>query len=234
MPYLQSKHLALTVVTSLVLVFLFLPYTLLLMLGHKLYRLSGRKYFHWLNKIKPLLDSYYASYNIHTRYWTGLMLLVRCSLYIVFSFNSLGGTRESLLAIIITFTTVGFAAGFIYQGRIHKNLSTNILEASVYLNLVSISAGTAQLSFNARTGLVYCHVGIIFATMVGINIYHFHIMYTAKSVMWLRLKAMIALQFQTSKPARDNGQLTAKSSQDPHQIVSRTVIELREPLLEDQ
>ena len=36
-PFLGSKHLLLTVVTSLVLVFIFLPYTLLLLLGYKLY-----------------------------------------------------------------------------------------------------------------------------------------------------------------------------------------------------
>ena len=82
-PYLQSWHLLLTVVTSLVLVFLFLPYTLLLLLGYKLYRFSGKKYFYWFNRLKPLLDSYYAPYKIHARYWTGLMLLVRCALYLV-------------------------------------------------------------------------------------------------------------------------------------------------------
>ena len=63
MPYLKSKHLFLTVVTSLVLVFLFLPYTLLLLLGHKLYRFTGKKHWRWLNRLKPLLDSYYP----HTR-----------------------------------------------------------------------------------------------------------------------------------------------------------------------
>ena len=84
-PYLQSRHLLLTVVTSLVLVFLFLPYTLLLLLGYKLYRFSGRKHMRWLNRLKPLLDSYYAPYNKHTRCWTGFLLLVRCALYIVFT-----------------------------------------------------------------------------------------------------------------------------------------------------
>ena len=74
-PYLQSKHLVLTVVTTLVLVFLFLPYTLLLLLGYKLYRFSDRKGFHWLNRIKPLLDSYYAPHKIHTRYWTGYIIV---------------------------------------------------------------------------------------------------------------------------------------------------------------
>ena len=83
--FLGSGHLPLTVVTSLVLVFIFLPYTLLLLLGYKLYGFSDRKGLRWLNRLKPLLDSNYAPYNTHTRYWTGFLLLVRCVLYSVFS-----------------------------------------------------------------------------------------------------------------------------------------------------
>ena len=41
---LEPKHLFLVIVTSFVLVFLFLPYTLLLLLGHKLYRFTGKKH----------------------------------------------------------------------------------------------------------------------------------------------------------------------------------------------
>ena len=89
-PYLQSWHLFLTVVTALFLIFFFLPYTLLLLLGYKVYRFSGRKYFRWLNRMKPLLESYYAPYTVHNRYWTGFLLLVRCILYMILSSYSLG------------------------------------------------------------------------------------------------------------------------------------------------
>ncbi len=66
--YLHSKHLYLSIFTLLVLVFIFLPYTLLVLLGHLLYRLPYRKYYHWLLiRIKPLLDSYYAPYKVKTR-----------------------------------------------------------------------------------------------------------------------------------------------------------------------
>ena len=65
-PYLQSWHLLLTVVTSIVFVFLFLPYTLLLLLGYKLYCFSGRKHMRSLNRLKPLLDSYWIPTMPHT------------------------------------------------------------------------------------------------------------------------------------------------------------------------
>ena len=149
-PLFKSAHLLLTVVTSLVLVFIFLPYTLLLLLGYKLYGFSGRKGLRWLNRVKPLLDSYYAPYNTHTRYWTGFLLLVRCVLYSVFL---LGDTYKSLLSIIITFTAL-VCVVFIFS-KIHISRIPNAVEVSVYLNLIVLSGvsyitmGSAKLFIEA-------------------------------------------------------------------------------------
>ena len=125
----------LIVVTSLVLVLFFLPYALLLLLGHRLYRFTGRRYFRGFSRIKPLLESYYAPFKPHTRYWTGLLLLVRCALYIVFSFNSF---ENSLLAIILTFT----ALAILGAGRVYQNNFVNFIEMFAYFNLVVLSATT--------------------------------------------------------------------------------------------
>ena len=225
-PYLKSKHLALTVAITLVLVFFFLPYTLLLLLGHKLYR---KKRF---GRFKPLLDSYYAPYKIKHRYWTGLMLLIRCGLYIVFSFNSLGGASRSHLAIIITFTAIGCIVSFV---KMYKNLAVNILEASVYFNLVSLSAVVA-LSAHRIPAFVYFFTGCVFFSMAGVIVYHFHVLYIAKSTIWLKITTMVADRFQRysttqiTPPTTDTG----SSSHDPFRIVSRSVISLREPLLESE
>lgn len=139
------------------------------------------------------------------------------------------------MAIIITFTVVGFATGFVYRGRIYKNLSVNILEALAYLNLVTLSAVTAQLTNKTRTTLIYSLVGIVFTTTIGVTVYHLHILYIAKSTIWLKVIALIGSQFCNPKTAAETDPSTANittSSQHPHKIVSKTVIELREPLLE--
>ena len=234
-PYLESWHLLLTVVTSLVLVFLFLPYTLLLLLGYKLYRFSGRKHMHWLNRLKPLLDSYYAPYKIHTRYWTGFLLLVRCALYIVFSYNSLGGTSKSLLAIIITFTAIIVIAWL--SVKIYKRTLNNIVEASIYLNLIVLSAVTlAELESPA---LVHSLVGTVFITMMAIIAYHFHTLYISKSTIWKKIETKVSSVIESIWLLIDTKNtapvpLPANiSSHDPHKIVSETTVELREPLLEN-
>ena len=103
-PYLQTRHLALTAVTTLVLIFFFSPlYSPSYVFGFKFYNLSGRKYCYLINNIKSLLDSYYATYRINVRYWTGLLLLVHCALYVVFLMSSID-KNKNLFAIVVTFT----------------------------------------------------------------------------------------------------------------------------------
>ena len=233
-PYLQSKHLFLTVVTSLVLVFFFLPYTLFLLLGHKLYRLSGRKHFHWLVKIKPLLDSYHAPYKIRSRHWTGVLLLIRCTLYIIFLLDPIS-MNKSCVAIILTFTVLGFTMGTVYAGRIYKGGLNNLLEAGTYLNLIVLST-TALAGFLSKA-LVYLLVGISFTFTLLISAYQFHLLYIAKTSLWQRLEEK---WFQIKSKCRATKKISGcllpqatNMSHDPHKIITKTVIELREPLIED-
>ena len=227
-PYLQSWHLALTAVTSLVFVFFFLPYTFLLLLGYKLYR------FKWLNRLKPLLDSYYAPYKTHTRFWTGFLLLVRCALYIVFSYNSLGATSKSLLAINATIAALVITAWLSIV--IYKSFVVNAIEGSVYLNLIVLSA--AASNGVGSPAVVYSLIGVAFVTMVSIVMYHFHVTYTAKSAMWLNVSTRcLHLKRKLCGPTAELPpvEIPVKgSSQDPHKIITRTVVDLREPLLSNQ
>ena len=222
-PYLESKHLFLTVVTSLVLVFLFLPYTLLLLLGHKLYRFTGKKHWHWLNRLKPLLDSYYAPYKNHTRYWTGILLLVRCALYIIFSLSS---ANNSLSTISLTFTVSGFIIGFL---RIYKSMIINLIEACVHLNLIVLSV-TALTGLN-RAALVYSLVGLEFVVLVALIALQFHLLYIAKTALWLRLKNKWP-RFRKEQSVINTPPNTVNPSHDPHKLVTMSVIDLREPLLD--
>ena len=89
--YLHGKHIPLFVVGILFLVFIFLPYTLLLLLGQWLQKFSGIKVLSWMNnlKLKAFLEAYYAPYMIKHRYWTGLLLVARFMLLPVFAVNVL-------------------------------------------------------------------------------------------------------------------------------------------------
>ena len=227
--YLQSKHLLLTVVVTLILIFAFLPYTLLLLLGYKTYRFSGRKYFRFLRRLRPLLESYYGPYETRTRYWTGFLLLVRCALYMVFSYNSLGGERKSLLAIVIVFMGVTITAWL--SVKIYKKFILNIIEASIYLNLVVLSAAT--LADVNTPALVYSLVGVTLATLIGIMVYHFHIRYVTRTAFWQRIETKVTSHFKNKPKYVFSTAGTELSSHDPTKLVTKTHIDLREPLLED-
>ena len=230
--YLQSSHLVLTVVTSLVLIFLFLPYTLLLLLGHKLYPFTGKKYCRWLMKLIPLLDSYYAPYKIHTRYWTGFLLLIRCALYIVFLCNFLNPNRI-FAAIAITFSLLVCIVGFVHSGRVYKNLYTNMLERGVYVNLV-VHSVTALAGLNSAA-LAYSLVGSVFVATIILSALQFHHVYISKTSLWLKLKNKFTRRKKDTQEDSSDAPhaAAANTSHDPHKLVTKTVIELREPLLEN-
>ena len=227
--YLQSWHLMLTVVTSLVVVFLFLPYTLLLLLGYKLYRFSGRKYMRWLNRLKPLLDSYYGPYKTHTRCVTGFLLyiLVRCALYIVFTF---GNAYMSLFAIIITFFIIVLAFAVI-PGRIYTNSFTNVIESLVYSNLIVLSGVVLSLGPYHRisTALVYSLVGMVLFITISIIVYSFYMHSTFVSLR-LKIRTKISALFHRKKIVVKNKETATENT--PKEV-SISVIELREPLLEN-
>ena len=89
-PYFQrADHIVLGIFAISVLLLLFLPYTLLLLFGQCLQAYSHHRVLSWINKIKPFMDAYHAPYKKETRYWTGLILLVRCILFLIFAVNSL-------------------------------------------------------------------------------------------------------------------------------------------------
>ena len=216
-PYFDPLQLLLTVVTTLVLVFLFLPYTLLLLLGYKLYHFTDRRFMKWLNRLKPLMDSYYAPYKSHTRYWTGFLLLVRCSLYVTFTFNC---RTLSNTAVIVTFAAIVSLSWI--SGRIYIKLHTNVLEAATYLNLIVLSAIT--LAGCNSPALVYSLVGAVFATVVGIIIVHFACLRIVAACLNRLLRPHSAAVLITdSTPVN-------RVSTSPGQV-TQTEVCLREPLL---
>ena len=230
-PYLQTRHLALTAVTTLVLIFFFLPYTLLLMFGFKLYNLSGRKYCYLINNIKPLLDSYYAPYRINARYWTGLLLLVRCALYVVFLMSSIN-KNKNLFAIVITFTILLCGIGVLYSGKIYEIYYINVVEVSIYFNLILLSA--AELAGISSKSLLYFLVGLVFITMICISAYQLHLQYVVKTALWLEVKEkwQHCRKASRSQPQIKDESCFVKPSHDP-KIITKAVIELREPLLDN-
>ena len=80
------------------------------------------------------MDAYHAPYRKHTRYWTGLLLIIRLGLFLSFANNS-----ESInIVAIISVTGALLAIRF----RVYKHFYNDILESSFILNLIIFSIVT--------------------------------------------------------------------------------------------
>lgn len=134
-------------------------------------------------------------------------------MFVVFLFNSLGGTTRSLLAIIVTFTAI---IAFIGSVKIYRSAVVNAVEISVYLNF---SAATIT-EFNSPA-LVYLLLGIILVTMVCIIAYQLYFLYIGKTALWKKSRTKLSLHLQKAKTK-------PVTSHNPHTIT----VDLREPLLD--
>ena len=177
-----------------------------------------------MNRLKPLLDSYYAPYKNHTRYWTGFLLLVRCALYIIFSIS---GKSKSLATIALTFTVSGVIIGFL---RMYKSLRIYLIEACVYLNLVVLSV-TALTGLNT-VALVYSLVGLVFVVMIALIAHQFHLLYIAKTALWLRLKNKWPRFRKEQSEIDSTAPQILHPSHDQRKLITKTFVDLREPLLD--
>ena len=171
--YLKSKHIPLFVFSLVILIFLFLPYTLFLFFSQWLQVLSNRKILFWMNsaRIKIFLDTYHAPHNVKHRYWPGLLLLIRCILFVAFTSNPTGDPSINLLCI----TSVSLGLAVLTRSiNIYSNWSLDILESSFILNLGILAGATYHVrsSGGNQEVVTYLSIGIAFTEFVGIVIYH--------------------------------------------------------------
>ena len=171
--YLSGRHIPLFTAAMACLIFLFLPYTMLLIFSQYIQAKSHWKIFSLINSryVKPFLDAYHAPYTNKHRYWTGMMLLLRLVLFLISAVNALGDPSVNLLAIASATILI---PPTILGGRIYKTWSLGLLEMSFIINLNILAVATLFVhpSEGNQNAVIFTSVGIAFATFTGIVIYH--------------------------------------------------------------
>ena len=223
--YLEGKHIPLFIVAVLVFLFLFLPYTLLLLFGQWLQAISHLRLFSWVNKLKPLIDSYHAPYKAKHRYWPGLLLLLRFVLLLVFALNPQQDPSVNLLAILVG---TGLLVAWAWvSGGVYRNWCLDALECSFALNLIILIGATFYVNHLGRNQLTvgYTSVTIALATFIGILAYHiFQQLRSTK--LW---KKVPKLNMGSNRP---NIKQAANEPED-NLAAEAEFSRFREPLLED-
>ena len=169
--YLHDKHIPLFMAGVLAFLILSVPYTLVLFFLQCLMKSESRVFF-WVNKWKPLFDAYTGPFKDKYRFWTGLLLVFRSVLSLIFAFNIEGDPAVNLLSIALcAYLLCGVSLFGIY-----KSLTLNILEFSFILNLGTLSTVTIyiRLAGGSQAAAVNTSFGIAFATFIGIIGYHMY------------------------------------------------------------
>ena len=217
-------------------VIFFIPYTLILFGIQWLQIFSHYKLFHWVNKCKPLFDAYTGPYKDKHRYWTGLLLLVRIGLFIVFSTNTSGDPAINLLAnIIVVLCLFAYLAVI---GGVYKNWLLNLLEYSSLLNLAILSVAILSdtiLANKLNYAITQVSVSITLCTTMLVIAYHGLVIilkalkidpkFNAKAI-WRSKKMDRDLEPTKTTSSMQQSDVTSNSH------ITHSVIELKEPLLE--
>ena len=226
--YLRGKHVPLFLTALVALLVLFLPYTFLLLMGQWLQAYSGWKVFSWMNRIKPFMDAYHGPYKSKMRFWTGLLLLLRCVLFLVFAFNTLGDPSIDLLAIASVMFGLTVMAWL--TGKVYKNWYLDALESFFILNIGILAVATYHVRSvgGNQNVLTYISMGTAFVTFVGIFLYHLYIQ-TKDTILCIKIQKC------RNRSTDENGQEEPdehQQSDKPPPPPSTSYVHLREPLLE--
>ena len=81
--YLENPHLLLFLAAVAILVFLWLPYTLLMLSAQWLHKYNLCIITSTLNRMKPFLDAHYGPLKDKHRYWFGGLLLTRVAILLI-------------------------------------------------------------------------------------------------------------------------------------------------------
>ena len=167
--YLGPKHIPLFCVAVAALVFLWFPYTLLLLLGQWLHRLNYRIITRMLLNLKPFLDAHFAAFKDKHRYWFGLLLLVRAAYLLISAIipDSTTGIVEfstAILSILLTF----------WGQKVYRSSAVGTFGTAFLLNL-SIMNLTKLFSIIISNGNVavasFTLIAIALAQFLGLVLY---------------------------------------------------------------
>ena len=173
-PFFSARHSLLFAVSTGVLLFLWLPFTLCVLLGQWLQRYNHYRGLRWLARITPLLDAYYGPLKDSRRYWVGVLLLARL-VVIVPAADPLGTRSSSLLTLSLLILVLLFFLAHV--GRIYRKLYLSLVETTFFINiavLAIVSLYIDDTADEAHEVVVYvsaAHCGLVLFLLLFFQLY---------------------------------------------------------------
>ena len=188
-PYLGPKHLPLFVFAILVMLFIWLPYTMILLFAQCIQRMEHHRIRRWMLRLKPFFDAYAAPFNDKHRYWVGALLLARGILLLIIAIDL--RPNDNLLAVVtVAVVLLMYIANLphVYPGSIddkvgrreywvgsvYRKWYLSLLESSFIFNLAVLAAATFYVNTQGgdQAAVTYISVGTALCQFIGIVIFH--------------------------------------------------------------
>ena len=133
LPYLGRQHAILFAISTAVFLILWLPFTVLILLGPWLQRYNHLRGLRWLGKLQPLFDAYYGPLKDRRHYWVGILLLARVC--VIFpAADPLASDEGSLLTIICVVTLLLLL--LLLFGKVYRKYYISVFEVTSYVNIL--------------------------------------------------------------------------------------------------
>ena len=140
--YGKSPHVFLLLVVLACLVFLWIPYTLLLFSMQWLRKIDHYRLLKLIARYKPVYDAYFAPLKDKHHYWFGVLLLAQGLLLLITSLLLNVWPMLSLLFLVLIVVLMLCYLNFM---RVYKKNAITLLEGSFYINLILLTAGMLYL-----------------------------------------------------------------------------------------
>ena len=238
MSFSDTSHIVLVVFAILVLLFLFLPYSVLLLCGHWLQAKSHWRLLSWINKFKPFMDAYHAPYKKNSRHWIGIFLLARCGLFLTFALDATG-LDDQHLNLLIIISVIAILS--IIKGRVYEKWYNDFLESSFLLNLCLLSVATIYVQsekpstdkpqdiIDNQVIVSSLAVGIAFVFFIGIMVFH-----TCQQIKELNLFGLFRSVHRRCRLCLKKKSNEMVDKEQSMEMITKSSVCLRELLLDDE
>ena len=158
--YFEFPHILLFMAGLITLLFLGMPYTLLLFIMQWLRRLPQHGVLKWIMRFNPLYDAYFAPLKHKHHYWFGALLLARGILLVTFA-SSFAIPQDINLLLLLVLAV--FLVYYMVLNRPYKSSGILILQSSYLINLILLS-GFFFFAYRQPNGHLLQSIAVGFST----------------------------------------------------------------------
>ena len=238
--FLQGKHIALVVVSTLFTLFYIIPLTLLLLFAPVLQKANYHRIVRLVQRLKPLLDAFQGPYKNRFHWWPGLMLMIRIILFIALTANTRHDPRLSALFVCVTVLPLAL---FSFRG-VYKNKLLNLHETAKNINMLvfvlwsffNYSACGSKTQFTKQQqATAYTMISVFYIQFMAVLVYHISKKLTDLGIQ----RYLFNLCTRQGELANDHGEIEGRERRGsgcapvPARPPTVTFVELRDPLLTD-